>query len=76
MEGCIEFKNVVRRLLDIDNTANIWGDSIIIACDEPQLNIQVIEETIFYRCSFTPFKKKIIGGLFRNGSKFNLHPFR
>ena len=34
IEECIEFKNVVCRLLDMDSTTNSWGDGIIIAYDE------------------------------------------
>ena len=55
---CIEFKNVVCYLLYMDSIANSWGDGIVIACDEPRLDIPVIKTTKFFRCPFTPFKKK------------------
>ena len=70
IEECIEFENEVRRLLDMENTAKSWGESIIIAYDELQLNITVTEKYILYQFSFTPFKKtmlKVYSKLIRNG---------
>ena len=60
IEECIEFKNAVRYLLDMDNIANSLSEGIIITCDEPQLDIMVTEKTIFYRCSFMSFKKTML----------------
>lgn len=60
IEECIEFKNGVRHLLDMDNIANSWGDDVIIACVEPKLDILVISKTKFYRCFFTRFKKTML----------------
>ena len=48
------FMNASCRLLDMDDAANSWGDNIIIACDEPQLDIPVTQKITLYRFSFMP----------------------
>ena len=60
IEEFIEFKNAVSRLFDMDNTANSWGEGVIIACEELRLGILVTEKIIFYHCSFTPFKRTML----------------
>lgn len=43
IEEWIVFKNVVRHLLDMVDTKNIWGEGAIIVCDEPRIDIPVTE---------------------------------
>lgn len=43
IEERIEFKNAVRRLFSVDSTQNTCGDSVLLACDEPQICIPVTE---------------------------------
>lgn len=68
IEECIKFKNMVCLLLDMDSTTNSWGDGVINARDEPQLDIPVIERTIFY-LAHSRISRNDIGGLFRIASK-------
>ena len=54
----------------MESTPNTWGDGIVLACDEPRLDIPVTEDTIFYRFSFTTFKKimrEVYSELVQNG---------
>ena len=44
----------------MNSNSNTWGDGILLACHEQRLDIPVTEKTIFYRCSFMPFKKMMI----------------
>ena len=70
IEECIEFNDAVHRLFSMDNTLNTWGDGVPLACNEPRLDIPVKEKTIFYHCSFMPFKKtmmEIYSELVQNG---------
>ena len=60
IEECIEFKNAVCHLIDMDITPNIRDDSIIIACDELRIDIPVTERIIFYHCLFTSIKKTML----------------
>ena len=68
IEECIKFKNMVCLLLDMDSTTNSWGDGVINARDEPQLDIPLIERTIFY-LAHSRISRNDIGGLFRIASK-------
>ena len=60
IEEYVELKTLVHYMLDIERVTKRWGDNVVIACDEPRLDIPVIEKIEFYHFSFTPFRNTVL----------------
>lgn len=60
IEECIEFKNVICRLFNMESIPNSWGNNVLLVSDEPLYDIPVIERTRFFQCSFMTFRKTMM----------------
>uniref|UniRef100_M1E0C5 Uncharacterized protein n=1 Tax=Solanum tuberosum TaxID=4113 RepID=M1E0C5_SOLTU len=61
IEECVELKAAIRNLINIGEIPYMWGENIILTCDQPEPNMPVTKHTLFYCHYFTPFKKTLLG---------------
>ena len=74
IEKCIGYKNAVRYLFTMDSTPNTWCDDVILACDEPRLDIPVTEGTKFFLLLIHTFQENNEGNLLGFGLEWRLYP--